>query len=136
MPVRELSRAMRGEHGARRWSIVIRQSTIAVGILAALWATGWLIGRLLLSAPKFSASLAGHATNGTNVLRISALALSLGTLSLVLLGTQVARMVLHRRGGIPRQMLTPMRPAVYETEQRDTGTDGRRRYDSGQFTRR
>jgi hypothetical protein len=144
MPVRELGLAVRGDRSQRRWGVVARQSMIAAGILAALWGTGWLVGRLLMRAPLLSASLAGHSTSGTNAVRVSALALSLGTLSLVLLTTQIVRYVLHRRGGIPRQQLRPMRQATgtlrdvagYDLEQRDTGTGGRRRYDSGQFRRR
>jgi hypothetical protein len=142
MPVRELGRAARGAPGERRWGLVAQQSTIAVGILVALWATGWAIGRVIMRAPALSASIAGHGTHTMNVVRVSALALSLGTLALVLLITQIARYVVLRRGGIPRQRLTPMRPATgvlhdvvgYEMAQRDTGTGGRRH--SGQFRRR
>ena len=142
MPVRELARVARGERGERRWALVAQQCAIAVGILVALWGTGWAIGRLIGRAPALSASIAGHGTHATNVVRVSALALSLGTLALVLLATQVARYVMHRRGGIPRQRLTPMRAATsvlhdvagYEIRQRDTGTAGRRH--SGQFQRR
>ena len=144
MPLRELGRALRRDSGERRWGVVIRQSAIAVGILAALWGTGWLLGRLLLQTPHISSSLTGHGGAGANILRVSALALSLGTLSLVLVATQIARFVLHRRGGIPQQKLTPMRAAIgslrdvatHGIEHRDTGTEGRRRYDSGQFSRR
>ena len=142
MPVRELARVARGEPGERRWGLVAQQCAIAAGILVALWATGWAMGRMIVRAPALSSSIAGHGAHGANVLRVSALALSLGTLALVLLITQIARYILHRRGGIPRQRLTPMRAATgmprdvagYEITQRDTGTDGWRH--SGRFRRR
>ena len=51
MPVRELGRAMRRDPGARHWGLVSRQTSIALGILAALWLTGWLVGRMLMHAP-------------------------------------------------------------------------------------
>ena len=143
MPVRELGRSMRREPGARQWGLVGRQMSIALGILAALWVTGWLVGRILLHAPVIAAAATGAGISGGNVLRVSALALSLGTLLLVLVAMQAARAVVHYRGGIPRQQLTPMRQATGsrrdisgpEVEQRDTGTGGRRRYDSGRFLR-
>ena len=143
MPVRELGRSLRREPGARQWGLVGRQMSIALGILAALWVTGWLVGRILLHAPVIASAATGTGMTGGNVLRVSALALSLGTLSLVLVTMQVARAVLHYRGGIPRQQLTPMRQSTgsgrdisgREVEQRDTGTGGRRRHDSGRFFR-
>jgi hypothetical protein len=98
MPVHQLRRAVRGQ-GSTRWPLVIRQTAIAVGILGALWLTGWALGFVLstLTHSPFSTSRGGLAGPRVhNLLRTGALVLSLGTLGLVLLLVQVARLIVPR----------------------------------------
>ena len=99
MPVRELVRALRRETPVR-WSIVRRQTAIAGGIVAALWITGWLLG-VLIASSSAALALSGRgpvaAPAAHNLLRASALALSLGTLTLVLTSVQLARLFVTRR---------------------------------------
>src|SRR6185503_15549306 len=98
MPVRELVRAVRRERPSR-WALVLRQSTIAAGILAALWLTGWMLGLVIATSPTVLAA-SGHtalrSSNVHNVLRVGALVLSLGTLVLVLASVQIARLLVQR----------------------------------------
>lgn len=90
MPVHELFRLVRGESSVERWRLVARQWVLAAGILAGLWGTGWGLGQLL---PREIAGPGSPASSivARNVIEISALGLSLGTLMLVLLAVQIAR---------------------------------------------
>jgi tetratricopeptide (TPR) repeat protein len=94
MPVRELWLAARGVRGAgsrARWRAIAPQWSIAAGILAAIWATGWLLGRMLTSRIVGSDVAVGAAVAHGVSLRMGALLLSFGTLSFVLALVQVAR---------------------------------------------
>jgi hypothetical protein len=79
-----------------RRRLALRQGAIAVGILAALWATGTLLGRLLAAGTRVAAA---QAAGVQRVLPASALAVTFGSLAVVLLAVQVARLVLVPRAG-------------------------------------
>lgn len=49
-------------HDGRSWRRVLRQSGLATGVLAALFATGWVLG-LLLAGPSATAGAAGGAAD-------------------------------------------------------------------------
>jgi hypothetical protein len=142
MPFRELAQALRRDERPLRWGLVARQSSMAAGILVAMWATGWALGRML--APHVAIHGGAGLVRGSvphNAFRVSALGLSLGVLALLVFATRVAHLVLASRGGIPEQQLTPMAaargplPEEQRADHLDTGTGGRR-YDSGSFPRR
>jgi hypothetical protein len=98
LPVRGAWRRLRG--GALPWEPALRSAGIALGIVAAIWLAGVMIG--LWAGPIFQpvAALAGRGPGSvggtTNLLATLTLALSLGTLALVLLMVQVARVVVRR----------------------------------------
>jgi hypothetical protein len=99
MPVRELwlvARNVRGAGSAEHWRVIARQWSIAAGILTAIWATGWALGKVLTSRIAVGDAAAGAAAaaaaHGVS-LRIGALILSFGTLAVVLALVQVARLV-------------------------------------------
>lgn len=102
MPFRALYRRLRGAPGAPARGIVVRQTTLAVLVLGAIWATGWLIGLVIQSSPRLAAArevlaqAGGGAVRG-NVVAASAVLLGMGTLVLVLLSVEIARLVLVRR---------------------------------------
>jgi hypothetical protein len=145
MPVRELVVTARGESSLSRWKFVAKQWSLAAGILAAMWLTGKLLGLALagVGATVASSGVLLRSSHTRNVLQVSALGLSLGTLLVVWLGVHVTRAILVRRNGIPRQALEPM-PAAASAQldprgslapsQLATGTGGRR-LDSGPFRR-
>lgn len=136
MPVREAVRTARGKSSVERWAVVGTQWSLAAGILVALWGTGWLLGHMLTPAllAKTGAGAGRVAAAPHNVLKASALAVSLGMLVILIGAVRVAHFVLRRRGGIPVQQLTPIpaatrplpdslrRPSV--GEYLETGTDG------------
>ena len=48
MPFYELWLTLRGRGDRRRWALVLKQSSMAAGILCALWGEGLLLKRLLV----------------------------------------------------------------------------------------
>lgn len=106
MPVRSLVLMLTGRGHEARWRLAFRQSGMAVGILAALWLTGAVLGQLVMpSRTPMAATVAGggavagvasaHAA-AARVIGTHALALSIGTLVLILVLVQVARLVVRR----------------------------------------
>src|SRR2546430_16134258 len=97
-PLSEAFRRMRrgaAEGDAGGWRPVAGQTALAAGILAGMWATGWLLGVALHAAHSVGRLLAGPPPS--NALRTAALLLSFGTLATVLLGVELLRLLLHRR---------------------------------------
>jgi hypothetical protein len=100
MPARSLVAVVTGRAHEARWRVALQQAAIALGILVALWLTGlalaWIIATVFPHA--LITSTAGAAPSHVrNVVRTSALLLSLGTLAAVLLFVQVLRVVLPVR---------------------------------------
>jgi Flp pilus assembly protein TadD len=81
--------------GGGGWGMVAGQLAITGGIIAGIWATGWLLGLALRTAQPILP--AGAGTPAANVVRTVALAVSLGTLVAVLLAVEVLRLVMRRR---------------------------------------
>ncbi len=92
MPVVEFVRTLQGRSNLRRWRFVLRHSGIALGILGAMWATGWLLGQLLfaLLRTRISAT-ATAALHPHNVIQAPPLMLTLGVLLAVLLSVGIFR---------------------------------------------
>ncbi len=90
LPFRTLVQQLRGE--PVKWVPVLRQFSLALGILAGLWFAGTVLGLIL--APVLPAA-SGHATatRHENLFRIVSVYASFGTLAGVLLAVQVARLV-------------------------------------------
>jgi hypothetical protein len=105
MPVRALVLTLAGRGREARWALAIRQSSMAAGILAALWGTGMVLGRLLLEPTVVGSTASGSlivreavAANAAaaSVLGAHALTFSIGTLVLILTLVQIARVVVTR----------------------------------------
>lgn len=82
-----------------RWRLVFRQLAIALGIVAVLWATGWALGALLAEHPSALGGMESTVSGRTapNAIKVSALILSFGTMCIVLIAVQVARLILNSR---------------------------------------
>ena len=93
----DLRRMRRGaaEGDAGGWRPVAGQTALAAGILAGMWATGWLLGVALHATHALARLSAGPPPS--NALRTAALLLSFGTLATVLLGVELLRLWFHRR---------------------------------------
>jgi hypothetical protein len=143
MPIHESIRTFRGESSAGRWRVVATHWTLAAAIVAALWATGWVLG-LIVPAAAIGIDPAASSVVARNVIEVGALALSLGTLTLVLLAVHIARLLVGSRDVAGRHRPMPIQPvpdprssthSPAEFSQAETGTNGRRG-DSGGHRRR
>ncbi|HEU5219973.1 MAG TPA: hypothetical protein VFU23_15035 [Gemmatimonadales bacterium] len=97
LPFHGLRRRARGETVA--WRPILIQFSIAAGILLGIWVAGWLLG-LWIGASAGTVSQrtfgAGSATRTARLLGLATIYLSIGTLALVLLSVQVARVLIRR----------------------------------------
>jgi cytochrome bd-type quinol oxidase subunit 2 len=98
MPVRSLAAVLRGRADEARWPTALRQAALAGGILGALWLTGLALGWVVTHLMPESTWVVGHGGRSAgevrNLVRTSALALSLGTLGVVLGLVQLLRVLL------------------------------------------
>jgi hypothetical protein len=105
MPFDGVLRAARGERPVRVQAIAT-QTLLAVGILAALFATGWLIEQLVSLTGWTMRLASGTTINGQvvvpKVLRTMSFVMSFGTLAAVWLSVQVLRVV-YARPALPVQ---------------------------------
>jgi tetratricopeptide (TPR) repeat protein len=111
MPIHALVRRARGaltltQRQSVSSGIIARQFAIAVTIIAAVWATGWLIGVAVVAHPESVGTLGPvvAAKGIPNVLGVAALYISLGTLATALASVQVARLVVSPRFSWRRQV--------------------------------
>lgn len=100
MPLRQCYAAMRGDGQRGSWSLVLRQTAIALGVLAGIWVAGWALGELLgrLSAVAVVAGPSpgpGHRTG--SVLKLASLLLASITLVAVLGLVELASALQRRR---------------------------------------
>ena len=99
LPIRGLQRRLRGQ--AVRSSSGLRQAAMAVGILAAMWFTGELLGLAVARAYPSAASLAAGSTaplaaHASNFIHAASLIIGVGTLCAVLATVRIARVVVRR----------------------------------------
>lgn len=113
MPFHRAARG--GGYGGRTWHRVLGQAGIAIGILLALIATGWLLALLIPTDPAGigagPAATAPTFTVAIGVLRWLALAGTLGLLALVLIAIEVTAVVLRRRRA-PRALARARRARI------------------------
>ena len=97
MPCREAFRALIGRGDRARGQVALQQGGLAVTILGAVWVTGLVLGLLHIGT-----SLVHRATiYGLHILYITPVIVAFATLSGVLIGVEVARMVLLIKEGSP-----------------------------------
>jgi hypothetical protein len=120
-PVDALGRMARGRGDEVRWGLVLRQTTIALSIIGALWATGWGFGYLL--SERSGGIVPGiarlaPATPVENVIVMAAVLGTLGILGLVLLMVQVLRLTVGRPRAAARPGIAPPTPRPVVAEAR------------------
>jgi len=97
MPLRQAYRWARRRPSFAGWRVVAGQTVMAGAILAAIWATGWLVGiGITASAGILRPPHVLAGAHPGNVLRTAALVLSAATLAAVLLGVELLRLWVHR----------------------------------------
>jgi tetratricopeptide (TPR) repeat protein len=77
------------------WNLIWRQFATALAIIASLWLTGWALAALLISHPTALGQMQTTEIGKRlpNVLRVGAVIVSVGTLTVVLAIVQIARLV-------------------------------------------
>ncbi|MGQ0645677.1 MAG: hypothetical protein ACT4O3_09320 [Elusimicrobiota bacterium] len=101
MPLHELGMALKGASSPQRRRVVAFQSTIALGIVLMVWATGWALGWLIQAAGQ--PAFAGNGLpGGGNFLRLTPFAVILTTLGGVMVGVQILRLAVHGRSPVQR----------------------------------
>ncbi len=104
MPFHAAYREVKGRRDPRwageppvQWRPVFRQFMIAVGIIVAVWLTGWALSTLLTAHPSALGEMRSTVPGRTvpNVIKVGALFLSFGTMCVVLIAVQVGRLVVN-----------------------------------------
>jgi hypothetical protein len=90
LPLRGLVLRMRGTEVP--WATLLRQLGLAVGVFVGIWATGWLLGFMVGPIAETAA-----VRRYQSVVRWGALLAGFGTLSVVLLLVQMARLVVRKQ---------------------------------------
>ena len=99
LPVRGLLLRMRG--GRVSWRMVAKLLLLAIGVFLSIWATWWLLGLAIVPAAE-TVEGAIHVRGilrreYAEFVRWAAILAGFVTLAAVLIGTQVARLVIRRR---------------------------------------
>ena len=94
MPVKELYLLARGRSNARRWRAIGFFASLTAGIVVTTYVEAWLISQTVIRlATSMHMPVPGNG-HGYRVLAGTTLLLSLGSLTAVLLGVHVVRLVL------------------------------------------
>jgi drug/metabolite transporter (DMT)-like permease len=99
LPVRGLLLRLRG--GRVSWRMVAKLLFLAIGVFLGIWATWWFLGLAIVPAAE-TAEAAIHVRGilrreYAEFVRWAAILAGFVTLAAVLIGTQVARLVIRRR---------------------------------------
>ena len=116
MPVREAYRCLRGRAARGGWRVVLGQTGIAAGILASMWATGWLLGLGFRAVHPVVTRAAGPLSG--NVLRTAMFVAGFATLAAVLAGVELLRLWIHGRAGREAAIEPPALAPALESDER------------------
>ena len=104
MPVVELVNTLHGRSSATQWQIVLRQTTLALGVLGGLWATAWCLKHLLPDQAILSLKTTSDRT--TSVFGVTPTMLTLATLGGVLATVEV----IHLFYEVKHRLVSLLRP--------------------------
>jgi hypothetical protein len=101
LPIRLARRWFRGERRGLRARQVWLQVAMAVGVVGGIWATGWLLGLIVLHGSLAQGASSAGVLRGVpgasaNVIRTAALLGGFFTLALVLGAAEAARLLFAR----------------------------------------
>jgi hypothetical protein len=118
MPVCELLRLVRRQSSIKRWITIAAQTFNALGILAGVCLTGWLLACGLNAYRAAAPGEAGRAVavmqRTANVIPAASAYTAIATLGGVILATHVLRILLRGRKSLPRagREVLPLPPAT------------------------
>ncbi|MGH7450832.1 MAG: hypothetical protein ACRENG_05775 [bacterium] len=101
MPFHALHKTLRNKSQPQRMRLILVQSSIALGIIAGIWLTGWLLGELLVIARE-GLALKQHGPAAApstlpNVIRVTMVFLTIGLLAVVVGGVHILKLVMRYR---------------------------------------
>jgi hypothetical protein len=101
MPFHQLYKTFRDKSQPQRMRLIFVQSGIALGIIAGIWLTGWLLGELLVMANAWLALKRGMPAPAPstlpNLIKVTLVFLTIGLLAVVLSGVHVMKLVMRYR---------------------------------------
>ena len=95
MPFKELIKTLRGHSNKRRWKLVGSQTGLALGIMGGFWITGLLLDFMLRGVMQNNIHTLPHFL--TKIFMVKSLALSIITLSSVLIGMEMVDIMIRRK---------------------------------------
>jgi len=92
MPVREMGRVVRGRSSLRRWRLIVEQMSLAGGVIAGFWMTGWLLALLL--PVRYQGPAGSHVHN---VIRTKPIMISMTVLFGVVFAVELLSLATRKR---------------------------------------
>ena len=97
MPIKEAYVTCQGRSSIRRWLHIAFQWFNAIGIVASIWATGWLLGLVFMKAKAFGYHVPEVSGQFTRMWSLASACLALSILGTVVLVVLIMSMVLPKR---------------------------------------
>ena len=97
MPFHELHKTLRRKSRPQRMRLILVQLSIALGIIAGIWLTGWLLGELMMMRGWLAFKLGTAANTLPNVIRVTMVFLTIGLLVVVVSGVHILKLVMRYR---------------------------------------
>jgi hypothetical protein len=92
MPFNEAILSLRGKSNKKRWLVVFKQSSIAWGIISAIWITGDIIG-ILVKKPAHLTTNNLQTIQSYNIITVKPIVLSSATLIFVILVVHILMII-------------------------------------------
>jgi hypothetical protein len=110
MPFHELYKTFRKKNQPQRMRLIFSQVSLALGIIAGIWLTGWLLGELLVAAREWLSSKPDGVVAVTgalpNVIKITMVFLTIGLLMVIVGVVHILKLVMRhhnpRRASVGR----------------------------------
>jgi hypothetical protein len=113
MPFHELYQTVRRRSRPQRMRLIFVQLSIALGIIAGIWLTGWLLGELMMMRGwlAFKQGTTATATSALpNVIRVTIIFLTIGLLVVVVSGVHILKLIMRYRR-LPHSLNSQVKPA-------------------------
>lgn len=102
MPVFEVIQTVRGRSNPARWRFVFSTASMAIAIVAGMWAISWIIGMVLSTFSggdlvQANLGVASKYAVRSNIARFANMVLALGILAGTLISVEVLGAVVHKK---------------------------------------
>lgn len=101
MPFHEIHKTLGKKNQPQRTRLILVQVSLALGIIAGIWFTGWLLGELLVLTREWLSSKPDGVVAATgvlpNVIKMTMVFLTIGLLLMVVGGVHILKLVMRYR---------------------------------------